>query len=278
MVTSPFDLVIRNGTVITPGHSETADVGVRDGRIAEIGGTLTGPEEIDADGLLVLPGGIDAHVHLVYAALAAELGQQEPVWVDDFWTGSRAAIAGGITTVGNMTFALPGETMTEAIAREMAGASPEAAVDWFLHPVLTGLGDGTAAEIAALAADGHTSVKVFLSDPDYAAGTPGLADAIAAAGRAGSLTLVHCEDAGMLERAGQELIGAGRGAIRHFPEARPVSGRGRGHRPGGGAWPAAPVRPCTWCTCPRPRRWTGASRPGPRGSPSTSRPGRCTCT
>ena len=147
MVTSPFDLVIRNGTVITRGRSETADVGVRDGRIAEIGGTLTGPEEIDAAGLLVLPGGIDAHVHLVYAALAAELGQQEPVWVDDFWTGSRAAIAGGITTVGNMTFALPGETMTEAIAREMAGASPEAAVDWFLHPVLTGLGDGTAAEI-----------------------------------------------------------------------------------------------------------------------------------
>jgi dihydropyrimidinase len=223
VVISPFDLVIRNGTVITPGHRAIADVGVRDGRIAEIGGTLSGPEEIDADGLLVLPGGIDAHVHLVYAALAAELGQQEPVWVDDFWTGSLAAIAGGITTVGNMTFALPGETMTEAIAREMAGASAEAAVDWFLHPVLTGLGDGTPAEIARLAADGHTSLKVFLSDPDYAAGTPGLTDAVLAAGRAGSLTLVHCEDARTLQRTGQDLIGAGRGAIRHFPEARPVS-------------------------------------------------------
>jgi dihydropyrimidinase len=144
VVTSALDLVIRNGTVITPGHREIADVGVRDGRIAGIGGTMSGPEEIDADGLLVLPGGIDAHVHLVYAALAAELSQQEPVWVDDFWTGSLAAIAGGITTVGNMTFALPGETMTEAIAREIAGASAEAAVDWFLHPVLTGLGDGHA--------------------------------------------------------------------------------------------------------------------------------------
>jgi len=219
----PFDLVVRNGTVITPGHREIADVGVRDGRVARIGGVMAGQDELDADGLLVLPGGIDAHVHLVYAALAAELGQQEPVWVDDFWTGSLAAISGGITTVGNMTFALPGESMTAAIAREMAGASPEAAVDWFLHPVLTGLGEGAAAEIAGLAADGHTSVKLFLSDPDYAAGTPGLADAIAAAGRAGSLTLVHCEDAGILERAGRELIGSGRGAVRHFPDARPVS-------------------------------------------------------
>ncbi len=184
---------------------------------------MTGRGELDARGLLLIPGGIDAHVHLVSAMLAGRLGLQEPVWVDDFWTGSLAAIAGGITTIGNMSFALPGESMTAAIAREMAGARAEAAVDWFLHPVLAGLGDGTAAEIAALAADGHTSIKVFLSDPEFAAGTPGLAEAIAAAGRAGSLTLVHCEDAGILAETGQELIGSGRGAVRHFPDARPVS-------------------------------------------------------
>jgi dihydropyrimidinase len=196
---------------------------VQDGRIAQLGGAMTGHRELDAHGLLVIPGGIDAHVHLVCAALAEAVGQEEPFWVDDFWTGSLAALAGGITTVENMTFALPGESMTAAIAREMAGASAEAAVDWFLHPVLTGLGDGIAAEIAALAADGHTSVKVFLSDPEFAAGTPGLADAIAAAGRTGSLTLVHCEDAGILARTGRELTGSGRGAVRYFPDARPVS-------------------------------------------------------
>ncbi|MDX6395468.1 MAG: dihydropyrimidinase [Streptosporangiaceae bacterium] len=223
MVIPRFEFVVRGGTVVTPGHREIADVGVQDGRIAQLGGAMTGQGELDAHGLLIIPGGIDAHVHLVCAALAEVLGQQEPLWVDDFWTGSLAAIAGGITTVGNMTFALPGESMTAAIAREMAGAGAEAAVDWFLHPVLAGLGDGTAAEIAALAADGHTSIKVFLSNPQYAAGTPGVADAIAAAGRAGSLTMVHCEDAGILAETGRELIGSGRGAVRYFPDARPVS-------------------------------------------------------
>jgi dihydropyrimidinase len=216
-----YELVVRGGTIVAPGNHEIADVGVRQGRIAQIGGAMTGQEELDAHGLLVIPGGIDAHVHLVCAALAE--AADEPVWVDDFWTGSLAAIAGGVTTVGNMTFAQPGESMTAAIAREMAGASAEAAVDWFLHPVLAGLSESTAAEIASLTADGHSSIKVFLSDPDYAAGTPGLAGAIAAAGRAGSLTLVHCEDAGMLARAGQELIGSGHGAVCHFPRARPVS-------------------------------------------------------
>jgi dihydropyrimidinase len=223
MAAGDCDLVVRGGTVVTSGHHETADVGLRDGRIARLGGAMTGQDEIDARGLLVLPGGIDAHVHLVCGPLAEAMGRQGPAWVDDFWSGSLAALAGGITTVGNMTFPLPGESMTAAVARDMAGASAEAAADWFLHPVLGGLGEGTDAEIAALAADGHASIKVFLSDPRFAAGTPGLAGAFAAAGQAGSLALVHCEDAGMLAQAGQELISTGRGALRNFPDARPVS-------------------------------------------------------
>ena len=165
-----FDLVVRGGTIISPGRREIADVGVRDGRIAQLGGAMTGEDELDAGGLLVIPAGIDAHVHLVCAALADELrrlGERE-VWVDDFWTGSLAAIAGGITTVGNMTFALPGESMSAAIARDMAGGAAEAAVDWFLHPVLATLGDQATREIAALAAAGHTSIKIFLSDPEFA--------------------------------------------------------------------------------------------------------------
>jgi dihydropyrimidinase len=223
-VTSPrFDLVVRGGTLVMSGHREHAAIGVRDGRIAQLGGPMTGHEELRADGLLVIPGGIDPHVHLRHAALAAELGQRGPVWADDFWTGSLAALAGGITTVGNMTFARPGESMTAAVGREMAGARAEAAVDWFLHPVLTGLGAAEIAEVATLAADGHTSVKVFLSNPDFAAGTPALAEVVAAAGRAGSLTLVHCEDAEILRRTGREMIDSGRGAVRYFPDARPVA-------------------------------------------------------
>jgi dihydropyrimidinase len=108
-VASPrFDLVVRGGTIVTPGHREVGDIGVRDGRIVQLGGAMAGQDELDALGLLVVPGGIDAHVHLVTAALAAAVGQQEPMWVDDFWTGSLAAMAGGVTTVGNLTFALPG--------------------------------------------------------------------------------------------------------------------------------------------------------------------------
>jgi dihydropyrimidinase len=215
------DLVIRGGTVVTPGHREIADIGVSDGQIAQVGRQMTGEDEVRAAGLLVLPGGIDAHVHLVSAALAQATTQRGPIWVDDFWTGSLAAFAGGITTLGNMTFALPGESMTDAVARDMAGA--EAAADYFMHPVLAQLTEDTDAEIAALAGNGHTSIKVFLSDPRFMAEIPGLTRAVAAAGLAGSLTLVHCEDADILARTGRELIESGRGDVRHFPDSRPVS-------------------------------------------------------
>jgi dihydropyrimidinase len=168
-------------------------------------------------------------VHLMYQGLLAQLreagefDEDEPGWVDDFWTGSLAAIGGGITTIGNMTFPMPGETPRDAVAREMAAAAPEAAVDWFLHPVLTDLAAAADGEIAALAADGHASVKIFLTVPQIAADEPGLRAALAAAREAGSLTLIHCEAAGLLEECGEHLIAHGRGALQNFPEARPVT-------------------------------------------------------
>ena len=55
MTEQRFDLVVRNGTIVTPGHQEQADVGITGGRIAQLGGTMTGAEEIGAGGLLVIP-------------------------------------------------------------------------------------------------------------------------------------------------------------------------------------------------------------------------------
>jgi len=182
---APFDLVVRGATLVTAGRRETTDIGVSDGCVVQLGGGMTGRQELAANGLLALPGGVDAHVHLVYQALAEQMRRTEPVWVDDFWTGSLAAIAGGITTVGNMTFPMPGESARAAVAREMEGAGPEAAVDWFLHPVLPDLAAGANGEIAALAADGHPSVKIFLTRPQVAADQPVLTAAVEAAGQAG---------------------------------------------------------------------------------------------
>jgi dihydropyrimidinase len=221
-----FDLVVRGATVVTPGHQEVADIGIADGTIARIGGAMRGATEIAAGGLLALPGGIDAHTHLVHQGLRDRC--EPPIWVDDFWSGSRAAITGGITTIANMTNPAPNddgtqETPSAAIAREMDGAAGEAAVDWFLHPILYQPGALPDGEIAALAERGHPSIKMFLSDPDLAADDRVLLAAASAAKAAGSVTLLHCEDGAILKETGEKLIAEGRGSVANFPDARPVA-------------------------------------------------------
>ena len=87
------ELVVRGGTVVTAEASVCADVGVDGGRVSALAPSLpAGRREIDATGLLVLPGGVDVHTHL-----DAEVGGVRAV--DDFESGTAAAACGGVTTI-----------------------------------------------------------------------------------------------------------------------------------------------------------------------------------
>ena len=128
------DLVVRGGTVVTAGSSGECDLGISEGRICQIGGPLRGRREIDAAGALVLPGGLDMHVHL---SMPEPPEPGVPGWVDDFASGSAAAIAGGVTTIGNMTFPGYGQSLRQALDRDLSAARGAAAVDYVLHPVMS---------------------------------------------------------------------------------------------------------------------------------------------
>jgi dihydropyrimidinase len=211
-----FELVIGGGTVVTAEQETEADVGIRDGRIAAVGHALHGREEIDASGLLVLPGGVDPHVHLSPA------DPNLPSWRDDFFSGTRAAANGGITTVGNMTFPRPGETLRQAIERDVAAAERDAVVDVAFHPVLTDPATQPLSDIPTLAAMGHTSLKYFMSFGGFTTAPERYLAAMRAAREAGMPTLIHCEDAAMLEDAASALVAAGKTALRHYPASRSV--------------------------------------------------------
>ena len=154
---SECDLVVRGGTVVTAGTSAQCDVGISGGRISQLGGELHGRRELDASGALVLPGGIDMHVHL---SVPSDPDPDEPAWVDDFTSGSAAAIAGGITTIGNMTFPAPGDTLLQGLARDLARAKGTAMVDYVLHQVMYGQTPQALEEIPLLAQAGHSSLKI----------------------------------------------------------------------------------------------------------------------
>ncbi len=213
------DLVVRGGTVVTAGSAGECDLGISDGKISQIGGFPRGRAEIDAAGALVLPGGLDMHVHLS----SPEPPQPGvPAWADDFSSGSAAAIAGGVTTIGNMTFPGEEQALRQALARDLEAARGAAAVDYVLHPVLHRPSPEALAELPVLASEGHTSLKLFMTSAEFEAHADGMIAAVRIAGRSGMLTLMHCEDGALVRFAGQQLLASGRGGLADWAESRPV--------------------------------------------------------
>jgi dihydropyrimidinase len=220
-MSEPFDLVVRGGHVVTADSLFTDDLGIRDGRIVQIGGAMTGERELDARGKTIFPGGVDMHVHLTNAEL--EDGTSAASWADDFESGSRAAAAGGITTVGNITFPRPNERAGALLARTEAEAEAKSIVDFVLHPVLVDPHAEALAEIATLAEEGFRSLKIFMILGDFDGRAGEFLDAMTVAAANGVLTLVHCEDNCIVSHATKRLLDAGRGDVSNFGASRPVS-------------------------------------------------------
>ncbi len=213
------DLAIRNGTVVTASSRYDADVGIRDGQIVQIGGTMTAAKEIDATDRLVLPGGIDMHVHLTGVELP-EGGELH--WADDFASGTRAAAAGGITTVGNITFPRPNEGLEAVIERTAAEVGPLAYVDYALHPVILDPAHASPEALKRLIDAGHSSIKIFMVLGNFDNRARDYLDVMRAAGELGMLTLVHCEDGCIVGHITERLLAAGNSGPEWYGASRPI--------------------------------------------------------
>ena len=195
------DLVIRGGDVILPTGRAIADIAVTGGVITAIGTDIgAAAETIDARGLVVLPGLVDAHVHF-----------NEPGRADwEGWdAGTRGAAAGGVTTVLEMPLNAHPPTITAAhFDAKHAVAARKALVDFGLWG---GLVNDNLAELAGLAARGVVGFKAFMSESgvdDFRRVPDGvLAAGLKAAARLGIVVGVHAESHEMVERLAGEIRG-----------------------------------------------------------------------
>jgi len=208
-------LLIRNGMIVTPGELFKGDIRIKNEKIAEIGINLDSlsPEEneIDAEGLHILPGGIDPHVHLT------------PPWVDDFMSGSQAALAGGITTLGSMCYSQPETSPLAAVKSETDRITQQAIADIILHPVLSAIPtESTFREFPHMVSEGHTSIKIFMVTENFDRGVSQYLTAIREAGENGILSMIHCEDAAIINDAVKKLMAEGFGSLKYYWESRPV--------------------------------------------------------
>jgi dihydropyrimidinase len=216
------DLVIRGGTVVTATGSRLADVAIRGGMIeaveGDLGGLAAGAREVvDATGMLVLPGVIDAHTHTRVATDAKP---------DRFFQDSVAAAFGGTTTF--LSFNSPGTGSSAAGERSLrtgvrewrAATDGDSAVDIGLSLVVSGHADDPFAELTATIDAGVATSKAFMVY-DFRLQDPRIFEAMRVMGSRGGMLQVHCEDPVLLDAAVADLLARGDTAPRFHAVSRP---------------------------------------------------------
>jgi len=222
--TSASGLLIRGAQVYAEGRLQELDVRTAGGVIVELSRGLAprrGEQVVDAAGLLALPGGIDPHVHL---SPSAEPPQDEDDYCDNYTHGSRAALAGGVTTIGVMVFPEGGvgAGILPSVERHGRSVAAQSMVDVMFHPVSFTADPGSFAALEPLVRRGHTSLKIFEVVENYERDEEAFAELIRLAGAQKMLTLLHCERHSINRREIERLMAAGKGGLRHYAESSPV--------------------------------------------------------
>jgi len=212
-----YDLVIRNTTIATASDVVKGDIGVVGGRVVALGERLDkGKKEIDATGLVAVPGGIDAHVHFDQDTADGS------VFCDDFESGSRAAAAGGTTTIIPFAYQNKGQPLRDAVNKYHKRAEGKSLIDYAFHVILSDASEKIMGQdFTALVADGYTSFKVYMTYDDVKLTDREMLDALAAARREQAMLMIHAENSDCITWLTERLELKGMTAAKFHATSRP---------------------------------------------------------
>jgi len=220
-------ILIKNGTLITASETFEADILIEAERISLIGKNLEYPnaEVIDATGKLIMPGGVDPHVHL-------DLAMFGTVSSDDHYTGHKAAAFGGTTTA--MDFVVlespspsgrgdRGEGDFKYSVDLWMKKAAKAAIDYSFHMNLTKFNEKIAKEISSLREMGIQTLKVFTAYNGRLRLDDGsIFKALQIARENGMLVMAHCENGDVIETLTAQALAAGHTSPEWHASTRPA--------------------------------------------------------
>ncbi|MDY6876385.1 MAG: dihydropyrimidinase [Chloroflexota bacterium] len=221
-----MDVIIRNGTLITPSGIFPADVGIVGEHIAALGEVRAwlpchcGAVELDATGCYVLPGGVDPHVHL-------QMPAGSYVSADDFASGTVAAACGGTTTVIDFVEPEPGEPLLAALEKRRAEADGRVAVDYGLHMTIPAWHAAHSdygkppSSLAEVVAAGVVSFKLYLAYEGLRLDDAQLYRVMRDIAVAGGLPIVHCENGPICETLRAQAVALGNSTPIYHALTRP---------------------------------------------------------
>ncbi|MFC1660010.1 dihydropyrimidinase [Gemmatimonadota bacterium] len=216
-----MSMLIRGGRVVAGGTERKQDLLIQGETIAAIGdpgrlGGASADSVIDAEGLLVLPGGVDTHVHFNDVFMGT-------VSVHDYRSGTLAAAFGGTTTVIDFSNQVPGGSLRKTLRDKEEEALGRALVDWGVHPVITRPDEETLAEIPYVVEAGAPTIKCYMTyrEDGLLVEDPDLVRIAQRLSEAGGMLMLHAEDNEAIEANVPRLISEGKTAPIYHARSKP---------------------------------------------------------
>lgn len=211
-----FDLVIRNGTVVTVSDTFVCDIGVKDGQVAALSiGLAVATREIDATGMFVIPGGVDSHVHV------EQRGNPDGPFTDTFLTASQSAACGGTTTIISHARQIKGESLSASV-RDYESRATKSIIDYAFHMMVTDPTEAVLAEeLPSLIRSGHTSIKFFMASARNFVTDEQILSLMTVARDEGAFLVVHAENEAATNWLTAQLVGKGNTHPRYNALSKP---------------------------------------------------------
>jgi dihydropyrimidinase len=212
--------LIQNGTVVNADATFAADILVEGERIKEIRqGIAAGASDrvIDAKGLLLMPGGIDAHTHL-------DMPFGGTTSSDDFETGTRAAAFGGTTTIVDFAIQARGTRMRDALDTWWKKGEGKACIDYGLHMIVTDLPEAGLEDMDEMVREGVASFKLFMAYPNVLmVDDATIFKALSRTAKNGALICMHAENGSVIDVIVQRALAEGKTAPIYHALTRPTT-------------------------------------------------------
>jgi dihydropyrimidinase len=212
-------LLIQNGTIVNADTTIHADLLIEGTTIKEIRTGIpdnSADRVVDAHGLLLLPGGIDAHTHL-------DMPFGGTNSADDFLTGTRAAAIGGTTTIVDFAIQARGTRMRDALDTWWKKAEGKACIDYGLHMIVTDLGDAGLEDMDDMVREGVASFKLFMAYPNVLmVDDATIFKALRQTAKNGALICMHAENGSVIDVIVQQALAEGKTAPIYHALTRPT--------------------------------------------------------
>ena len=208
-------LLLKGGTLVSSKNLKRADILISGEKIVAVGRRLnTDATVVDVSGKLIFPGFIDAHTHL-------DLEVCDTVTADDFDSGTKAAIAGGVTTVVDFATQNKGENLSDALNNWHVKAFANSNCDYAFHMAISDWNSDIREELPAMFEQGVTSFKVYMIYDAMELNDREIYELMTELKKYGGIVGCHCENSGIVGKLREESVGRGDVAPKFHPLTRP---------------------------------------------------------